>query len=108
MLRKLFLKKTKYFSYEKTPIRYLIIVSGKVQGVGFRFFTFTTAKLLNLTGWVRNCDNGTVKLEAQGSKNNITKLLHKLKSGNGLSKTESLSIKEISPISNDSDFNILN
>ena len=36
------------------------IVDGRVQGVGFRYFTQERAILLGLTGWVRNRWNGTV------------------------------------------------
>lgn len=47
-----------------------IILSGKVQGVGFRPFVFSQAKNLDLTGWVKNC-MGTVEIFIQGSTNNI-------------------------------------
>ncbi|MBT3227750.1 MAG: acylphosphatase, partial [Candidatus Marinimicrobia bacterium] len=35
-------------------------VSGKVQGVGFRFFVSSTAVQLGLTGWVKNHSDGSV------------------------------------------------
>lgn len=35
-------------------IRYYIVVNGRVQGVGFRFFCQITARNIDLTGWVRN------------------------------------------------------
>ena len=41
-------------------IRLYIRVSGRVQGVGFRWFTSMTAARLNLTGWVRNREDGDV------------------------------------------------
>lgn len=47
-----------------------IILSGKVQGVGFRPFVFGLAKKHKLTGWVKNC-MGTVEIFIQGSTNNI-------------------------------------
>ncbi len=43
--------------------RYNIIVSGRVQGVGFRYFVQTLAGRLNLKGWVKNLDNGDVQME---------------------------------------------
>lgn len=44
----------------------LIIVSGRVQGVGFRFFTHQQAKKLGLHGYVENLSNGQVKIVIQG------------------------------------------
>ena len=42
------------------------VVHGDVQGVGFRYFVQRKARELRLTGWVRNNDNGTVELVAEG------------------------------------------
>ena len=47
-------------------IRLYIRVSGRVQGVGFRWFTSMTAARLKLTGWVRNREDGDVEMEVQG------------------------------------------
>ena len=46
-------------------VRYYIIVEGRVQGVGFRFFCTMNARTTDLTGWVRNMDNGMVEMEVQ-------------------------------------------
>ena len=48
-------------------VRKHIVVNGLVQGVGFRYFTVTQARRLGVRGWVRNCRDGSVELEAQGS-----------------------------------------
>ncbi|MDP3177310.1 MAG: acylphosphatase [Spirochaetaceae bacterium] len=42
------------------------IVSGRVQGVGFRYSARREALRLGLTGWVRNLDDGDVELRAEG------------------------------------------
>jgi len=42
------------------------LVSGQVQGVGFRFFAKDAAAREGLSGWVRNLDNGSVEIEAEG------------------------------------------
>lgn len=52
-----------------------IIVSGRVQGVGFRFHTYQLAGACALTGWVRNLDFGDVEMEIQGHEQNIEKFL---------------------------------
>jgi len=44
-----------------------LIVTGRVQGVGFRWFVQRQAAALNLTGWVKNRGDGTVEIWAEGS-----------------------------------------
>ena len=44
-------------------IRYHVILDGRVQGVGCRFFCQMNATSLAVTGWVRNLDNGMVELD---------------------------------------------
>ena len=43
------------------------LVTGVVQGVGFRFFARRVAQRLGLAGWVRNLPDGRVEAEAEGS-----------------------------------------
>jgi acylphosphatase len=45
-----------------------IVVSGMVQGVGFRYFILHHARQLGLTGWVRNLPNGDVEIQAEGNR----------------------------------------
>jgi len=47
-------------------VRVGITVQGRVQGVGFRYFTHHAAVKHHITGWVRNTANGAVTMEAQG------------------------------------------
>ena len=51
------------------------IVTGRVQGVAFRASTVDEARRLGLTGWVRNCADGSVELEAQGDAAMVASLL---------------------------------
>ena len=56
-------------------VRYHMIVSGRVQGVGFRYRVSHAANALGLTGWVTNCWNDTVELEVQGPPDVISQML---------------------------------
>ncbi|TLU53092.1 MAG: acylphosphatase [Chlorobium sp.] len=62
-------------------IRVNLIVSGLVQGVGFRVFIARTAIAKNLCGWIRNLQDGTVEIEAQGPAEIIDELLNLAKVG---------------------------
>jgi acylphosphatase len=42
------------------------VISGRVQGVGFRFFTEAAASREGLHGWVRNSPDGSVEILAEG------------------------------------------
>lgn len=44
-----------------------IIISGQVQGVGYRYFVRSNASKLDLTGWVRNTSNGKVEAVFQST-----------------------------------------
>ena len=51
---------------------------GNVQGVGFRFTAQRLAEGLDIKGWVKNLPNGAVQLVAEGSEDNLNKLLGQL------------------------------
>ena len=51
-----------------------LIVSGRVQGVGFRFSAYDKAKELALAGWVRNLAGGEVEIIAEGKQENLQML----------------------------------
>ncbi len=60
-------------------VRRHIYFSGRVQGVGFRFQASWAAKRLDLTGWVRNLDDGRVEMEVQGEPHVIDRMLEALR-----------------------------
>lgn len=62
------------------PIRMTAWVRGRVQGVGFRWWTRCRARELGLVGWARNLDDGRVEILAEGSRENCEELLRKLSS----------------------------
>jgi acylphosphatase len=78
-------------------IRKHVYVSGRVQGVGFRFRTQQLARGLNLTGWVRNLDDGRVEMELQGREEEIDRLFDHLKQDRYI-MIDSLQTAEIPPV----------
>ena len=57
------------------------IVTGYVQGVGFRWFTMRQARNLGLTGWVRNLPDGSVEAWAEGNETDLDSLEAVLRGG---------------------------
>lgn len=58
-----------------------VLVTGVVQGVGFRFFVSRVARNLGLVGYVRNCADGSVELEAEGEPSVVSALLDAVGTG---------------------------
>jgi acylphosphatase len=56
-----------------------IILKGRVQKAGFRDYIDEIAFNLNLRGWVKNLDDGTVKVVCEGSSKDIEKFVDKIK-----------------------------
>ncbi len=70
-------------------------VSGRVQGVGFRDATQRRARRLGLLGWVRNADDGTVAVHAEGGSQAVEELLGFLRSGPRGAGVDELSVSEV-------------
>ncbi|WP_070963364.1 acylphosphatase [Vibrio sonorensis] len=81
------------------------IVSGKVQGVGFRYHTSYQGKNLNLTGYAKNLDNGDVEVMARGREENLKKLELWLLKGPQMSRVDSLQRDDVE-LQEFKDFNI--
>jgi acylphosphatase len=76
------------------------MVDGRVQGVGFRYFTQMIASTLNLTGWCKNLMNGKVQIEIQGLEENVHLFISKIKQGNTFCRVNNIEQINI-PIVND-------
>jgi len=75
--------------------RYL--VSGVVQGVGFRWFVEREAQGLGVAGFVRNLDDGRVEVQAQGTQAQMGDLEGALWKGPRMAEVRSVEVEEISP-----------
>ena len=87
-----------------TPINFIIevnrkmqiyvLISGKVQGVGFRNFTQTNARQLGINGYAKNLANGKVEVVAEGEKLKLISLIEKLWEGPRASRVDDIEIEE--------------
>jgi acylphosphatase len=76
---------------EEQQIRRLhVVVRGRVQGVGFRYFAQEAARSLDVAGWVRNAADGSVEVEAEGGENALTQLRAALGDGPRGARVESI------------------
>lgn len=58
-----------------------IIVKGRVQGVGFRYFTSTAAQQFGIHGWVRNEPDGSVRMQVAGAADALDNFRNQIKKG---------------------------
>ena len=86
--------------------RFHFIVHGRVQGVGFRYFTQKCGKELKLTGWVKNLADGTVEAEAQGVSDDILVFYERLGQGPALSKVRRIDKMEVPIVDGESQFEL--
>ncbi len=73
------------------------IVKGRVQGVGFRFFTRRLAEQLDIKGWVKNLENGAVEVHAEGDENSMEQFFRKIKRGPSLAFVQEVEAGEVKP-----------
>lgn len=66
------------------------LLSGRVQGVGFRYFTQRVAARHQVLGYVRNLEDGRVEAFAQGSERSVEAFKHDLSAGPQFSRVDEL------------------
>ncbi|QBE96623.1 acylphosphatase [Blautia producta] len=85
-------------------IRKHFILTGMVQGVGLRYRAQHLARLLQLTGWVKNTWDGCVELELQGREEEISSFLDRLSMGNFI-RIEGVEAKDV-PVIEENGFHV--
>lgn len=74
-------------------VRYFGTATGRVQGVGFRMYVQQQATELDMTGWVKNMDDGSVTMEIQGSQEAVDQLEQRIHEGNYFIKVQSFGLE---------------
>lgn len=67
-----------------------IVIRGRVQGVCYRNSAKARALELKLTGWVRNCPDGTVEIHAEGDRQNLNPFIEWCEQGPPAAKVTGL------------------
>ncbi|MEX2572653.1 MAG: acylphosphatase [Balneolaceae bacterium] len=71
-----------------------LFLSGRVQGVGFRHYTYKNAVKMGIRGWVRNRNDGRVEAVLQGPGDEVNRIVEKLKSGPPSSSVDKVEVKD--------------
>lgn len=74
-----------------------VTITGRVQGVGFRWQTVGEATRRGLTGWVRNDADGSVRAEIQGPDDDVAAMLTWLADDPGASSVTDVAVRETAP-----------
>jgi len=88
------------------PVRRYLI-EGRVQGVGFRFFTRNAARALGLSGFVRNLSDGSVEAVARGSEEALEAFEQSLRRGPAGSRVDAVERTDAAQVPMQSEFVIL-
>ncbi len=69
-----------------------IMVSGRVQGVGYRFFTEKAAQEFGIKGWSKNLPDGRVELDVEGPRGAVEKFIEELKAGPRMARVSAVDV----------------
>lgn len=83
-----------------------IIVSGRVQGIGYRAYALKQAEQHNIKGSVRNLHDGRVKVIAAGTEEDMKEFIKKLKKGPVFSLVRDIQVNDIESSKDYQDFRI--
>ena len=78
---------------DEKKVRAHLLISGRVQGVAFRYYAQDIAQSLEIKGWVRNCWNGKVEIVMEGEEEKVEQLINWCYRGPGSAIVEKVDIK---------------
>ena len=70
-----------------------VMISGRVQGVGFRYFARRKAKKLNVFGWIQNLGDGSVDAVFQGEDKNVDEMVKWCYEGSPLASVDKVDVR---------------
>lgn len=74
---------------------YVLIVSGRVQGVGFRWFAEREALKRNIRGYVRNLEDGRVEILAQADRESLAGFGESIRRGPSASRVDDVDVRAV-------------
>ena len=83
------------------------LVSGQVQGVGYRFFSRDAAYREDLSGFVRNLPDGRVEAQAEGEQEALDRFQRSLGQGPGAGRVDEIFVEECTPTGDLTTFQVI-
>lgn len=87
-------------------VQYEIKITGRVQGVGFRYFVQKRASELDINGWVKNTPDGGVLVMAQGDEKDMETFLDHLRMGPSMARVIGFTKSELPDVERFDDFRV--
>jgi acylphosphatase len=87
-------------------VQFEIKITGRVQGVGFRYFVQKRASEFNIKGWVKNTRDGGVLVMAQGYEKDVETFLEHLRIGPSMARVRKLEKSQMPDLEDFTDFRI--
>lgn len=85
-------------------VRRRFVITGRVQGVGFRYFTHDAALREGVGGWVRNLPDGSVEVEVEGEVTAVDRVEASLRRGPSSARVDHVTVDEQTPKERTIDF----
>jgi acylphosphatase len=74
-----------------------LLLTGHVQGVFFRAWAQGEARELGVSGWIRNCPDGSVEAHLSGDENAVERMVARMRRGPSNARIENFTIEEVPP-----------
>ncbi len=82
------------------------VVSGRVQGVGFRFFVQDAARVAGGSGWIRNRADGAVEAFVEGESKAVDRVEIAIRRGPGGARVSHVTVEAVAPVGRSIGFSI--
>ena len=74
-----------------------IRVTGTVQGVFYRAWAQSQARELGVSGWIRNCSDGSVEAHLTGEEDCVARMIERMRSGPSNARVDDVAVQESEP-----------
>jgi len=87
-------------------LRLRVVISGRVQGVGFRWYARAQARALGLVGWIRNMPDGRVEAVFQGPRESVEAMTEWCHEGSPSADVRDVFVSDEPVVGRESDFEV--